>query len=730
MSIKKLCSIGLLNIKLNLTLRKTFAENNNFDINEYNSIEDLERLFRPNVELNSERSEIDNNYIDYINLISLSSDDDLLNTLFFINRAYQTKTFIEFLIPNEIKFNKSKFYFLKNLINEILSRNYFFVVENNIINESSQIKLIIKIIKDDSDEIIDKKEFDLIEEKDNIEKDIFNNEYFETSKLNFDFNKSDFFLIDLDSLKSLRWKTYKDLTLFLLNIIKNTKVKIILSINENSLIINNKINIIFKYNKRKDKYKNSVYEVFDMNKKIIEFSDIIFCFKNSINEFLRCYSIKNKTKIIKLNETKDRLGSSILNRSSSNPKSYSESFLKTNNEDLIIYDNNKLRRKLPRLSLVLDDFDYLNLYVQEFDDCNMVDVNIEPYSETFCFSLLNKMHTNKEFKENIKFLSNNKDKCFHIFIAGFLSRYINNIDTSGNADNYEECFMAGNLLLKNYLVLLKNNIDYITDVDEYNVIVPKIKKCLKERLYKQKREELRKIRQKEQKFVLDCINTSKSQKKYYNSLLDANCIGYLTKKNIMNHLTQNNLINQDGKVLLDPSSPRRQYDYYQKNKTSKLNFFRQNKIYKHNHCPTPLIENNANIPINFDHKKLLLKKIPDTSKDKKIFTNINNSLKKIGLKNSSYFEYNNKFQYNKSINANRGKLVNIRLPFTNKIKKSIDVKSQKNMYKTNLKCVEHFNTTFNSQGKDYIEYLFKLYQPKKNYKNFINNYDSNSKLEK
>ncbi len=143
MSIKKLCSIGLLNIKLNLTLKKSFAEENNFNIDNYNKIEDLEQLYPHHQDSDSNKLNSNGN-IDYINYISLSSDDNLLNTLFFINRAYKVKTFIEFLIPNEIKYNNSN-HFVKTLVNEILCRNYFFVVENNIINKPSTIKFIIKI---------------------------------------------------------------------------------------------------------------------------------------------------------------------------------------------------------------------------------------------------------------------------------------------------------------------------------------------------------------------------------------------------------------------------------------------------------------------------------------------------------------------------------------------------------------------------------------------------------
>ena len=717
MSIKKLCSIGLLNIKLNLTLRQSFAENNNFNIDEYNSIEDLEKLFYPKIDLNADES--NNNSIDYINYISLSSDDNLLNTLLFINRAYKTKTFIEFLIPNEIKFNKNN-YFLKSFINEILYRNYFFVVENNIINETSKIKLIIKILKDNNDEIISKKEFNLIEERDKNENDIFNNEYFETYKLNYDFNKNEYFFIDIDSIKLLKWKTYNDLYLFILNIIKNIKIKIILSINKDSLICNNnKIN----------RDKETIYDILDINKNIIECSDIIFCFKNSINNFLREYSIKNRTKIIKINgSTQYRVRSSTYNRHSNNFKQNSELFVKNNIEDLIRYDNNKFRKQIPRLSLILDDFDYLTLYNQEFDESSSIEISIEPYNEIFCFSLLNKNHTNKEFRENINFLSNNSDKCFHIFIAGFLSRFINNIDLSGNVNSYEECFIAGNLLLKNYLILLKNNIDYITDVDEYNVVVPKIKKCLKERLYKQKKEELRKIRKKEQKFILDCINSSKSQKKNYNSLLDVNCSSYLTKKNILNHLTKNNFINQDGKILKDPGSSRQNNSINKfLNKIGKFNYYNlYNKIiYKKEYSPTPLLVNHSNRLLNTDNKKIIFKRIFESNEDKKNTINNNNSSNNKIANNSSKYLYKNKTLYNKTPNTYRTNKATIKIPFIHKIKKSFDGIKEKDYIKTNRKSIERFDTMVNYYGKDYNEYLFKLYQPKKNYKNFLNNYESN-----
>ena len=714
MSIKKLCSIGLLNINLNLTLKKSLVDNYNFNIDDYNSIEDIEKIFYPKTDIESGNSKEILNNIDYINYISLSSDDHLLNTLFYINRAYKVKTFIEFLIPNEIKFNKSN-YFLKNLINEILNRNYFFVVENNIINKSSNINFIIKIINDDNEKIISKKEFKLNEENENNDNDIFDNEYFNSYKLNYDFSKNDFLLIDLDSIKSLKWKSYDDLILFISNIKTNNNLKIILSINKNSLIINNPNNKI-------------IFDILKTNKTIIESSDIIFGFKNSINNFLKEYSTKNRIKPIKNNDSikyrlcspKCRIHNKYFNYLNSN---LDYNLKNNNNNNLIAYDIKKYKNNIQRLTIVLDDFDYLTIYNQEFEESE-TNENIEPYIENFCFSLLNKSHTEKEFKENKKLIENNFDKCFHIFIGGFLSRFINNNDPSGNSKNYEECFIAGNLTLKNYLYLLKNNNDYIIDIDEYNVVVPKIKKSLKEQLYKERREEIRKIRKKEEKFVLDCINASKSQKKEYNSLLDFNCTSYLSKKNIINHLVKYNFINKNNKnktIKRNHCIP-----ITNKNSINELYIKKYNYLNKKINNYVPLV-NKSKRNLEKNNIKIMFKKIFNNDDN----NNINNN-KSISNKNNDT-DFNNYIYktYNKDMEINmdkENKKLNIKIPPLSLRNKTYDKKIEEN-YLTNRRNIDHCDTSSNYFETKYIEYLFKLYQPKKKFKAFLYNL-SNLKVKK
>ena len=743
MSIKKLCSIGLLNIKLTLTLRKSFAENNNFNIDNYNSSEDLSKLFPPKISSNSENIKKEN-YIDYMDYISLSSDDNLLNTLFYINRAYKTKTFIEFLIPNEIKYNE-KNYFLKNLINEILNRNYFFVVENNIINESSTIKFIIKILNDEKEEIISIKELNLIE-KNNEEKDIFDNEYFESYKLNYDFRNNNFFLIDLDSLKTLKWRKYTDMISFIVNVIKDNNLKIILSINENSLNTN-----IYLNHSRNNK---EVSDILKMNKIIIELSDIIFCFKKSINNFLKKYSAITRVKMIN-NEIKYRLNSPTIANNNFLSKIYanSDSYLRKN-QDLIIYDKNKYRKNIPRLSVILDDFDYLTIYNQEFEDLDTIDMNIEPFCENFCFSLLDKNHTNKDFRNIKKIIANNSERCFHVFIGGFLSRYINNADINGGLKNYEECFIAGNLILKNYLILLKYNIDYITDVDEYNVFVPKVKKCLKEILYKERKEELRKIRKKEKKFILDCINASKSQKKEYNSLLDFNCTSFISKNNnILNQLTNNN-----NKVIPNKKiGSFKKINLFSEKKNSininlinrdRLNYYNKyNSIGKINSNFTPLILNNKNKIVhsnnNKDNKimfKRILESKPNNININESNNNCNNSPKNNFIKTSTNFltqnktfdnNYNKNYSNNININIIKdNKKLKIKIPSLNLKKRRYESNKKEKRVITNRKNFDLSDSSSNANENNYIEYLFKLYQPKNKFKNFLNSLSNIKKSKK
>ena len=517
MNAKKLCSLGILDININLTLTKTESEKYNFDIDNYNEVSDLKNLFYP-----EEESETNtNNDIDYFNHIFLSSDNNLINTLLYINRAYKSKTFIEFIMPNKLDFSENT-KFIHNLLIDICNRNYLFIIENRLIDISSNIKFNINIIDDETKENIEHKTFDLFEMND-LEIKINNEELIDDSEnkifnLDYNFDKADFFLVDLFSYKEILYKNKYDMEKFLYKIINgNKQIKIILIINEKCFSGYDFTALIEKY------------------REIIELSDVIFCDKNELNYFFRTfYNLKNcsidmmngsHSNQSKINNSNRSLNNASINNNIHNmnnantiPGTKRDILNKkiphnlinnneNNNLDLIIFDNEKHRKNISRTSILFDNFFSVTIYEQ-------IGTHMEiETKEIFHFKL-------KEEKYN--FYSQTIKQIYYIFIGGFLSRLIHN-------KSFRVCFYAGYLLLEKIIKnFLKKKI--IFKIDEYNILVPNEKKSLKEKILKQTEKILGEKKSKEKGFILDCTNLNECKIKIYNPLLDNNCAGYLLKK--------------------------------------------------------------------------------------------------------------------------------------------------------------------------------------------------------
>ena len=280
MNNKKLCTFGVLDVELNLVLYKSQAEQNNFELKNINKVQDLRNIFY-NQYITDNQNE---NNIDYFKYIYLSSKNNLINSLLFINRAYKSKTFIELIMPNKLDFSENT-KFIRNLLVDICKRNYLFIIENRILDIPSNIKFNIMIIDDDSKEIIQSKYFELFEMNDleielNINKEVSDkdssidkNNKKNNIKVVYNFDKADYFLIDLFSLKELIWKNKYDMLQFIYNIINNNKNIIII------LIINDKC------------FKGIEFtNLLEIYKEIIELNNIIFFNKNEMNYFLKTYN--------------------------------------------------------------------------------------------------------------------------------------------------------------------------------------------------------------------------------------------------------------------------------------------------------------------------------------------------------------------------------------------------------------------------------------------------------
>jgi hypothetical protein len=508
MNSKKLCSLGILDININLFLYESQMMDIDLKLDSYNSIDDLPNLFeklnstlisQKNKNMNEKEEEKSFHYFNYENIIKLDSDNCLINSLLYINKAYKNKTFIEFIIPDKIEFN-DKNIFLKNFLDEILTKNYLFIVENDKIkNNFSKVNFVIKIVDDIYDKIKLTKKFEIIGNSGiSSEKSVYSsedNEDFEKlflNQFNYNFNRIDYFLIDLKQIRKILMKE-ENIHTFLLKIIKAfPKLKIILIIDEN----------IIKENSSKEEI---IYI-----KKYLELCDIIFSFKNNINNFLRFYYSSIKREITDKNPSKIFFW---LNNNNFN----------LNNIDLITKDYNKFRKNIPRISLILDEFNLVHIYEQD-----IINKNIS-FNKFYRLSITQDEIT----EEKNNYMISNADKLYHIFIGGFLSRFLYN-------KLYDICFEAGNLLLKKALkILSKNEMDIEQDLFNVKVknngykIIEKMKNDIK----------------KENNFVLDCTNKEKSKQKEYNILTDNNCLGFLTSKYFFKNNREPTLMDKVDKIL-------------------------------------------------------------------------------------------------------------------------------------------------------------------------------------
>jgi len=489
MNTKRLCSLGILDININLYLYESHAFEMNLKLDAYNSVDDLQEIFqllnsnlnsRKNISLVKKEEQKTINYFNYEKYITLDSDNCLINTLLYINKAYKNKTFIEFIIPEKLEFNEKNKY-LKNLVDEILSKNYLFVVETDKRkNNFSKINFIIKIIDDLYDKIKITKKFEIISNNNTTSDELnYNLKEMEDfgkifiKQFNYNFNKIDFFIIDLKEIRKILIKA-DDIYNFLFKIINNfPKLKIILIIDENIIT------------------QNSEKEEIISIKKYIDLCDIIFSFKKNLNSFLRFYYTTNKRDITEKNPSKIFF---LLKRTKNNP----------NEIDLITKDFNKYRTNLTRILIIFNEFDSIQIYEQDMKNKNL------PYNNVFRSFLTSEEMT----EEKNNYLMTKANNLYHIFISGFLSRLVYN-------KPFDICFEAGNLLMKKTLnILSKNELD--TKREKFNIKV----KSNGYRFLQKIKSDL----DKERKFVLDCTNKEKSRQKEYNILTDSNCLGFLTRK--------------------------------------------------------------------------------------------------------------------------------------------------------------------------------------------------------
>ena len=574
MTTPKLCAIGILDIELNLIIKESEKKLLNLNLKNF-KLKDLSYLFN-------------NNNFNFIDNISLSTKNNLLNTLLYINRAFKNKTFIELIMLNHLEYSDENF-FIKEIIKRILSKNYIYLIENNInSNIKSNVILKIKILKN-NDEVLEQKIINLIE-KNFIDFNENNNDDL-LKEIKYDFSNTNYFYSNIKDLLSLNLN-YKEIIDFYNQLNNNyPQLKIITCLPQNFYT---KLNLI-----------NS--DFLNMIKEIISLTDILFSEKKTLNLFYSKYNeIHNENIFNNNNEKKNDL---ILN----------DTKMKKN-----FYSN--------RIIILIDNLNLIKIYVQN-KNLSII------YSENFYINSFINYNQNKEM---LDILLNQYILIFNIYIGAFLSRLL-------YGKLFKTCITAGNLILQKTLDIINNKINYIPDIELYNVIVP-IKKN------KKKEEDLQLIQNnldklnKEKNFILDCTNVLNSKIKEYNVLFDKNRDNYSSLKKNENFedskpfFLSNNKIKNDcnfhkfkKNLILHPSRAT----------TAKLNFNRKFK--------SPKFKNSSIFTNNESDNNILIVK-----KNSFMKTESNKEVKNILVKNYNSFNKNKQiikgFTSNNSLNKYKNKI--------------------------------------------------------------------------
>ena len=152
-------------------------------------------------------------------------------------------------------------------------------------------------------------------------------------------------------------------------------------------------------------------------------------------------------------------------------------------------------------------------------------------------------------------------------------------------------------------------------------------------------------------------------------------------------------------------------------------FIKKNYLNKNYINYKPLVNYKSNKYIKRNKGKIMFKKIFDYNKKEIGLYNHQNSSK--DCPDFIYKTYNNNDDIEINM-KNENKNIKTKIPSLNLRKKTYDFKKEEKNNLTNRKANEYLDTTCEAK---YIEYLFKLYQPKNKFQTFINNV-SNIKIKK
>jgi hypothetical protein len=421
--------------------------------------------------------------------VQLSSSNSVVNTMYYVNKAYSTRTFVEIIALQGLKYTEEDEMF-EDVIKHVTETKGFIFLKGLTFNcppkVSFQVKCGKKLSKSISICIPKQNENDEQKDDKTLEKE-------KKKKMNKIVNSLalfDYFYLDLNELLNIE-------DILTLEDIKNI-VKKAMNTHQNLNLIVSCPNVI-------DNVNMVSMDSFGFIEEILGYADICLFEKKDALLFFNTLSIFSGGQDYGHPQDKHL-------------------------EPLFLDVISVLRKGRKKIGLFLDDFN--KFHVIEKDGKHILNRN------TYEFQLHPRInHTNQKLVDEYrKYIVLNYQLLKSVFMGGFLSRLV-------NKQPLYPSFMVGAEITKRVVEMLKNKLDFPFGSEFYNVKLPKTKI--------QKELELEQLRKQEQKFVLDCVNRNSAQIRHYNPLFDDHLYSYFASSIVRKQLKEKGFIDTRGYILYD-----------------------------------------------------------------------------------------------------------------------------------------------------------------------------------
>jgi hypothetical protein len=453
-----------------------------------------------------------------LNFTSLHSNNNLVNSLLYLNKTAQEKYKIDFITYNEFLkiLKKDQEKFLSEIFKNVTEHHNLFIHEKEIIpksisklvitikNNKKRKKFQLKIEKEKPEGEADENNHSNkdLHEKNSTDEDIF-------QRINFDYESADYFYIDLEDILTISPENSQHMLQHLVNYME------LITVN------NKKLKIILSYSNLLNQTKALNLKTVEAIINIFSFSDILIFEKKDV------YSLFNLIYQIKESEGSENL--------------------KTLHQiDLNGYICKTLNfvRKINKVCLFLDDFQEITILEISSAKRKII---IEKTKTLDLYPKIN--HTNQKLIEEYKRILSIQYIFFRsVFFGTCLSKYLENVynkesDKKEKLKIYFSSYLAGKEITKRILEATRKNLELPLDKEFYQV---KISSSMVDKAI-----ENDKTKNKEDQFILDCTNQRSSRLKYYHPLYDGHLNLFFSSEMNRKQLKEKGFINTNGFIMYD-----------------------------------------------------------------------------------------------------------------------------------------------------------------------------------